>query len=63
MSEAARRVAIYSQESSRPAGLVVGPVSPPWWSNGLILLLIFLCFVVKRVECSFRWKWILDGAW
>jgi hypothetical protein len=59
---AARKVAIYSQESGRPADLVVGPAGPTSWPNGLILLLIFLGFMVKQVECSFRWKCILDGA-
>jgi len=46
MSEADRRVAIYSQESNRPAGPTFSP-------NGLPILLIISCFVVKQNICSF----------
>jgi len=53
MSEAAKRVAIYSQESSRPDGQVVGPGGTTLWPNGLILLQTLLCLVLKQNICFF----------
>jgi hypothetical protein len=60
MSEAARRVAIYSQESSRPTGQVVGPAGPISWPNGLPIFLMLSCFVVKQNICSFGASFSVD---
>jgi len=45
-------VAIYSQSSSRPAGLVVGPAGPTSWLNGLPIFLVDPCFMVKQYVYS-----------